>query len=417
MPEPRTLAEANRFIGKIGWYRKFIPHFAQIAAPIHKVTNKTKKMKNEFYWHQEQSASFNKLKKALTTSPLMLKYPHPTADFILATDASDYAIGGALKQVIDGKIHYNYYLSRLFSPTEKKYKTIEREALAIFWCINKLQQYLGGRDVTIFTDHKPLEQFHKKNHFNCKRIDEWLLKHQDIIPQILDVKYKKGCLHGDADGLSRPDFPGQNDVSSSNKNEDFSLNVVTRSMARKIENTNHYDSSPASTTSQKLPIKHLLTTFDFGIERIREEQMKDPNVQHIMKNIQEKLSYVMYDDIVHKIIPPSRFRPIRQLIYIPSSMRREVLSSYHDHPTAAHFGSRRTWTKLRELCYWPHMRKEIENYVQSCEKCAKYNIKRTKPSGKLNPIPPPEGLMELIGMDFWGPTRQESISGNKSCWL
>ncbi|CAF4596722.1 unnamed protein product [Rotaria sp. Silwood2] len=278
-------------------------------------------------------------------------------------------------------------------------------------------QYLGGRDVTIFTDHKPLEQFHKKNHFNCKRIDEWLLKHQDIIPQILDVKYKKGCLHGDADGLSRPDFPGQNDVSSSNKNEDFSLNVVTRSMARKIENTNHYDSSPASTTSQKLPIKHLLTTFDFGIERIREEQMKDPNVQHIMKNIQEKLSYVMYDDIVHKIIPPSRFRPIRQLIYIPSSMRREVLSSYHDHPTAAHFGSRRTWTKLRERCYWPHMRKEIENYVQSCEKCAKYNIKRTKPSGKLNPIPPPEGLMELIGMDFWGPTRQESISGNKSCWL
>ncbi|CAF1078981.1 unnamed protein product [Didymodactylos carnosus] len=46
---PKTLNEANEFIGKLNWYRKFIPHFAEIAAPIHKVTNKTKKTKHEFY--------------------------------------------------------------------------------------------------------------------------------------------------------------------------------------------------------------------------------------------------------------------------------------------------------------------------------------------------------------------------------
>ncbi|CAF1178999.1 unnamed protein product [Didymodactylos carnosus] len=168
MPEPRTLSQANRFIGKTGWYRKFIPQFAAIAASIHKVTNKTQKMKYKFYWHQEQKESFRNLKKILTTPPLLLKNPHPTVEFILATDASEYAIGGALKQVIDGNTHYNYYLSRLLSPTEKDYKTIEREALAIFWCMNKLQQYVGGRDVTIHTDHKPLEQFHKQKKFNCK---------------------------------------------------------------------------------------------------------------------------------------------------------------------------------------------------------------------------------------------------------
>ncbi|CAF4657534.1 unnamed protein product, partial [Didymodactylos carnosus] len=43
LPPPKTLNEANEFIGKLNWYRKFIPHFAEIAAPIHKVTNKTKK--------------------------------------------------------------------------------------------------------------------------------------------------------------------------------------------------------------------------------------------------------------------------------------------------------------------------------------------------------------------------------------
>jgi transposase InsO family protein len=412
MPEPRTLAQANRFIGKIGWYRKFIPQFAEVAAAIHKVTNKTKKMKHEFYWHQEQCASFNNLKNILTTPPLMLKYPHPTAEFILATDASEYAIGGALKQEIDGKTHYNYYLSRLLSPTEKKYKTIEREALAIFWCMSKLQQYLGGRDVTILTDHKPLEQFQKKNHMNCKRVEEWLLKYQDIIPQMIDVKYKKGCLHGDADGFSRPEPCEQIDESSCPTENHLALNAITRSMSRKIATTNHHDISSTSTAQSQLN-KLPPMTFDFGIERIREEQNKDADAQLIMKNIQQESSYIIDNRVLYKIDSRSCTRTNRKLIYIPSSMRSEVLTSYHDHPTAAHFGLKRTWEKLRRRCYWPKMRAEIENYIASCDKCARYNIKRTKKPGKLNPIIPPEGPMELIGMDFWGPTRQESVNGNK----
>ncbi|CAF4563297.1 unnamed protein product, partial [Didymodactylos carnosus] len=184
IPQPKTLAQANKFIGKIGWYRKFIPKFAKIAAPIHKVTNKIKRKKHEFYWHDAQIQAANKLKQLLTEEPLLLRYPHPTAPFILATDASEYAIGGALKQIVDGKTHYNYFLSRLLTTTERNYKTIEREALAIFWCMKKLEQYMGGRDVVIHTDHKPLAQFHKKNKFNSKRIDEWLLKHQDMLPQM-----------------------------------------------------------------------------------------------------------------------------------------------------------------------------------------------------------------------------------------
>ncbi|CAF4032375.1 unnamed protein product, partial [Didymodactylos carnosus] len=95
------------------------------------------------------------LKKILTEPPLLLQYPHPTAEFILSTDASGYATGGTLTQIIDGQTYYNYYLSRLLTSTENRYKAIEREALAIFWCMNKLQQYLGGRDVHIQTDHKP----------------------------------------------------------------------------------------------------------------------------------------------------------------------------------------------------------------------------------------------------------------------
>ncbi|CAF4090146.1 unnamed protein product, partial [Rotaria magnacalcarata] len=42
LPEPKSLAQANRLIGALSWYRKFIPQFASIAVPIHVVTNLSK---------------------------------------------------------------------------------------------------------------------------------------------------------------------------------------------------------------------------------------------------------------------------------------------------------------------------------------------------------------------------------------
>ncbi|CAF1644172.1 unnamed protein product [Rotaria magnacalcarata] len=41
--EPCTLVQANNLIGALSWYRKFLPNFATIAAPIHAITNLTKK--------------------------------------------------------------------------------------------------------------------------------------------------------------------------------------------------------------------------------------------------------------------------------------------------------------------------------------------------------------------------------------
>jgi transposase InsO family protein len=407
MSQPTTLAQANRFIGKIGWYRKFISNFAQIAAPIHRVTNKIKRKRREFYWHDDQIQAANKLKQILTEEPLLLKYPHPTSTFILATDASEYAIGGTLKQIIGDKTHYNYFLSRLLTTTERNYPTIDREALAIFWCMEKLQQYLGGRDVIVYTDHKPLEHFHKKSKFNSKRIVEWLIKHQDIIPQITEVTYRKGCNHGDADGMSRPEIDNQ-----------YSLNVITRSMTKsvvpQVSCTN--DNELISTAGDHNQVENPMT-FDFSLTRISTEQERDQEIMYIKQqmagNDTSDSNYVIENDVVYKLIKHPHTVHETKVIFIPLSMREEVIRSYHDHPTAGHFGLNRTWLKLRKTCYWPGMKRSIHNYIRSCEKCAKFNIRRTKAPGHLCPIEYPEGPLELLGMDFWGPTPHYSSNGNK----
>ncbi|CAF0922233.1 unnamed protein product [Rotaria sp. Silwood1] len=88
LPAPKTLKEANEFLGKINWYRKFIPDFARIAAPLHKVTNKIKHHRHEFTWGPEQQQSFDEFKRILTIYPLFLEYPDLSTPFVLTTDAS-----------------------------------------------------------------------------------------------------------------------------------------------------------------------------------------------------------------------------------------------------------------------------------------------------------------------------------------
>ncbi|CAF4747330.1 unnamed protein product, partial [Rotaria socialis] len=118
LPAPTTLKEANEFLGKINWYRKFIPNFAHIAAPLH-------------------------------------KYPDLSTPFVLTTDASEIGIGGILRQDTITGTKINYFKSRVLSDTERKYDTIEREALAIYWCLTELRSYIGDSDIIIETDHEP----------------------------------------------------------------------------------------------------------------------------------------------------------------------------------------------------------------------------------------------------------------------
>ena len=131
LPESRTLKQANKFLGSLAYYRKFVPHFANTAAPIHKVTNLTKSKRNLFKWTDEQSKAFHILKQLLTTASLFLHFPIDEFPLHLATAASGIATGGVLYQDINGERHTLFYHSKVLSAVEQKYSVPEKEALAI----------------------------------------------------------------------------------------------------------------------------------------------------------------------------------------------------------------------------------------------------------------------------------------------
>ncbi|CAM4795211.1 unnamed protein product [Rotaria magnacalcarata] len=198
--EPRTLAQANRFLGSLGRYRKFLPKFAEIAAPIHSVTNLTRANQRKFKWQPVQSKAFHQLKELLTTEPLFLHFPVDDLPLILTTDASDIGIGGVLQQEVNGQLRNLYYHSQVITPCQRKYSTIEKEALAMYKCLDRICSFVLGRTIIIMTDHCPLCYIMQKSIKNNRVNRITHLIQESNIDKVVHIRGQYNCL---PDYLSR----------------------------------------------------------------------------------------------------------------------------------------------------------------------------------------------------------------------
>ena len=93
MLPPKTPKETKQFLGLIGYYRKFVPRFSDLARPLNALTRKN----TEFEWTQKCQESFKLLKTSLMTDPI-LTYPDPYLPYVLFTGASKYAWACVLTQ-------------------------------------------------------------------------------------------------------------------------------------------------------------------------------------------------------------------------------------------------------------------------------------------------------------------------------
>ena len=132
-PVPRDVTQVRQFLGLASYYRRFVPQFAKIAAPIHGLLKK----ENAFVWTSKCETAFKTLKEALTSAPILV-YPKfgPEREFVLETDASYVGLGAVLSQLQgDGKLHPIAYASRSLDRHEKNYAVTELETLAIVWAV------------------------------------------------------------------------------------------------------------------------------------------------------------------------------------------------------------------------------------------------------------------------------------------
>lgn len=145
-PQPKTLKQLCGFLWLTGFYRKFVNHYASIAAPLTALLKK-----DGFTWSEDVQIAFEHLKQAMTEAHV-LKLPIFNDDFILETDALGIGMGAVLCQ----QGHPICYFSKKFCPRMQTTSTYVRELCAITSAVRKWRAYLLGCRFVIHTDQRSL---------------------------------------------------------------------------------------------------------------------------------------------------------------------------------------------------------------------------------------------------------------------
>ena len=150
-PPPTNVSELRVFLGKIGYYRKFIPDFATVASPLFLLEEKGR----NFVWSNDCQRSFDALKQALCEASV-LAYPRLYLPFILDTDASTTGVAAVLSQVQDGEERPITYAAKALTKSQRKWPPTKIEMYTLVFGTKAFYPYLVNKQFVARLEHRSL---------------------------------------------------------------------------------------------------------------------------------------------------------------------------------------------------------------------------------------------------------------------
>ena len=166
-PTPQSLRDIQGFLGFANFYRRFIPEFSRLAAPLVQLTKKDV----PFKWDDKCESSFFQIKNAFKDGS-MLAHFDPQLQTVLETDASDFVTAAILSQYDStGILRPVAFMSKKMLPAECNYDIYDKELLAIVNSFENWTAELGSVEAPtlILTDHKNLEYFTSTKKLNRRQ--------------------------------------------------------------------------------------------------------------------------------------------------------------------------------------------------------------------------------------------------------
>lgn len=355
IPSPKNTTEVRRIIGIASWYRRFIPSFSTMIAPMTALLCKNKK----WFWSADCEKSLQQIKTALISAPI-LTCPDFNRPFQVQTDASNYGISGVLSQIDDDGEHVICYVSRSLTRQERNYSTVERELLAVLFSVERLRAYLEGYKFTVVTDHHSLVWLHNLRE-PTGRLARWAVRLQQFDFEII---HRKGKEHVVPDLLSRavPEIA--------------------------VIQTPGVDSSSVKDK-----------WFQGMFRKIRDQPNKYPQ----WRRVGDKLF-----KYVSASYPELRDENECWKEVIPKESRKRVLYENHDSLFACHTGIFKTFERLKLRYYWPKMLSDVARYVRNCAICLTHKPLLKSPAGHMGKHPEVTKPWQTISVDFFGPLPRSS---------
>lgn len=343
-PVPNTTTEIKRLIGLISYYRRFLKNFSTIASPITSLLH-GKKKGQAIGWTPEADVALKEIKLLISSAPVLVS-PDFSKRFFIQTDASDVGLGAVLFQEQDGLEHPIAFASRTLTSTERKYAATERELLGVIFGVEHFRGYVEGTDFTVITDCASLTWLHNLRE-PTGRLARWCMR---LAQFSFDVKHRPGAKNVVPDALSR-----------------ISL----------LE------------SHQTIPDQW----YSDMIGKVREFPDKYPDFK--VKN-----------DVLFKHMPsPLPFvsnLPEWKMV-VPTANRDSIMRQFHDDPSAAHLGIRKTMARISDFYYWPKLRQSVSRFIFNCKICAAQKSNHLGRAGLMGSEKEVNFPFECVSLDILGP--------------
>ena len=356
-PRPQSLKEMRSFLGLANYFRRFIQGYSKIVAPLTTLTKEGTDWRKPGIWSQECEAAFHTIKRHLTEAPV-LAMPDFSKPFEVVCDASIVALGAVLLQ--EGRpIAFE---SKKLNAAQYNYSTTEQELLAVVHALTVWRCYLEGVKFTVVTDHCP-NTFFSSQPMLSRRQARW----SEFLQQFdFEWVYRPGRQNV-ADPLSRLTCTA--DASE----PDQAAAVSARCDLCHLASVDTTDPTEVIT-----PLAELIRLGYSSDDWFSQEA----NTQALSKS--DGLWYKG-----HQLVVPNS-----------TAIKSRILHECHDAPYSGHGGFHKTQRAVTRQFWWPHLSKDIAEYVQSCDLCQRNKSAHTKPAGKLLPLPIPDGKWEVVTVDF-----------------
>lgn len=454
---PTTLKELEQGLGLMGYYRRFIDHYSDIAEPLQQIkamgfrrappknpkrdnfamkkmlpdSDKSEDLRYQELWMKAVKA-WEELKGKLVAAT-ELAHPDFTKPFELHVDGSkERGFGAGLHQKqADGAMRPVLFLSKALSSAEKNYGSTELETAALVWALKKLEHYLDHSKFIIVTDHTAIrDTFQSLGSDKPKgkfRLVSWRLYLERWRDQIT-IQYRQGPRHTNADALSRMAQVGERDPQPQVE----AFPATTRRRSRLLQEE-----------SAKLPLMgESIASIPFPAEAFprpsapRTTPPVGSNVDSARATTGSRVetSWSISDDLKAKIVsalPTDKsFRKVYAKLLAPESEQSELLAFsvdqstgllyYFDgefrriclplsvvddvfkiiHDDRGHPGTSRSYDFLRPMVFVNGMKRHLATYVRCCPECQKAKPRRSRPFGALEPVPTPTIPWSTLCLDF-----------------
>ena len=347
-PVPDSLRKLREFLGLVNFYRRFIPHCADIIQPLTDLL-KTKMKNQAITLHSAALTAFNAVKTALAHATLLV-HPRSTAPICLMVDASEAAVGGVLQQLVNDVWEPISFFSKRLQPAETRYSTFGRELLAVYLGIRHFRHSVEGRQFCIYTDHKPLTHA-----FTAKpdRYSPREIRHLDYVSQYTtDIRHISGVANTVADALSR-----------------LELNSLT------------------GTTSSQIDFRE--------ISEAQQDDTELTTLQSTTTSLRFKsIPLPASDSTILCDVSTGTARP-----YIPETFRRAIFDSLHN---LSHPGISATQRLITARFVWPGINKDVRLWAKTCLACQRTKIHRHTKS-PLGTFSTPDARFSHVHIDLVGP--------------